>query len=287
MAGTSMAGNAPAGEANASVALRWYVLLIMMLAYTINIADRYVMSTVLEEIRVELHLSDGGVAFLTGVSLALFYVTMGIPLSWIADRSNRRNVLAISITLWSLMTTLCGLSRSYTTLLLARMGVGVGEAGGTPSCTSIICDYFPAARDYVAQMKFKPPPHLGDGFLMPDGVGDKETLVGRLFPQPIVRADDHDVLLDEVLGLGFAIVVRSPRPEMALTALAAKPWSDIAASILVFGRDVIELTPNPRLAQYNDHVILLRPDRYVAACIKVDELAAGGEKIAALLRATC
>ena len=150
MAGIGTAGNAPAGEASASVGLRWYVLMVMMLAYTINIADRYVMSTVLEQIRVELHLTDSGVNFLTGVSLALFYVTMGIPLSWLADRSNRRNLLAISITVWSLMTTLCGLSRTYTTLLLARMGVGIGEAGGTPSCTSIICDYFPAARRPMA-----------------------------------------------------------------------------------------------------------------------------------------
>ncbi len=142
--------SAPAGEENASVGLRWYVLFVMMLAYTINIADRYVMSTVLEQIRLDLHLSDAGVAFLTGVSLALFYVSMGIPLSWIADRYNRRNLLAISITLWSLMTTMCGLSKGYMQLLLARMGVGIGEAGGTPSCNSIICDYFPAARRPMA-----------------------------------------------------------------------------------------------------------------------------------------
>ena len=151
MAGTGITSSAPAEqEFNSSVGLRWYVLFIMMLAYTINIADRYVMSTVLEQIRLDLHLSDGGVAFLTGVSLALFYVSMGIPLSWIADRYNRRNLLAISITLWSAMTTLCGLSRGYIELLLARMGVGVGEAGGTPSCNSIICDYFPAARRPMA-----------------------------------------------------------------------------------------------------------------------------------------
>ncbi len=137
---------APISETSSvSETLRWYVLFVMMLAYTINIADRYVMSTVLEQIRVEMHLSDGGIAFLTGVSLALFYVTMGIPMSWIADRYSRRNLLAASMALWSLMTTLCGLSRSYTQLLLARIGVGVGEAGGTPSCNSIVCDYFPAA----------------------------------------------------------------------------------------------------------------------------------------------
>ncbi len=139
-----------APAATPSVGLRWYVLSIMMAAYTINIADRYVMSTVLEQIRLELHLTDGGVAFLTGVSLALFYVTMGIPLSWIADRFSRRNLLAASITIWSAMTALCGLSRGYSQLLLARIGVGIGEAGGTPSCTSIVCDYFPASRRAMA-----------------------------------------------------------------------------------------------------------------------------------------
>ena len=133
-----------------SVGVRWYVLFVMMLAYTINIADRYVMSTVLEQIRLELHLTDSGVAFLTGVSLALFYVGMGIPLSMIADRWNRRSLLAISITVWSAMTTLCGLSRGYFDLLLARIGVGIGEAGGTPSCASIVCDNFPASRRPMA-----------------------------------------------------------------------------------------------------------------------------------------
>jgi MFS family permease len=133
---------------------RWYVLIIMMFAYTINIADRYVMSTVLEPIRLELKLTDTGVGILTGVSLALFYVTMGIPLSWIADRYNRRNLLAISITVWSAMTTFCGLSTNYIQLLLARIGVGIGEAGGTPACNAIVSDYFPAARRPMAMTIF-------------------------------------------------------------------------------------------------------------------------------------
>ena len=129
---------------------RWYVLIVMCLIYTINIADRYVMSTVLEPIRLELHLTDSGVAFLTGVSLALFYVTFGIPISWLADRSNRRNILAVSLILWSGMTALCGLSHNYWQLLLARIGVGVGEAGGTPPSTAIVADCFPADRRPMA-----------------------------------------------------------------------------------------------------------------------------------------
>jgi predicted MFS family arabinose efflux permease len=150
-----MASAAPT-DANTTSTLgqRWYVLIIMMLAYTINIADRYVMSTVLEPIRLELKLTDGGVAFLTGVSLALFYVTMGIPLSWIADRYNRKNLLAISMTVWSAMTALCGMSQGYMQLLLARIGVGIGEAGGTPSCNAIVGDYFPADRRAMAMTVF-------------------------------------------------------------------------------------------------------------------------------------
>ncbi len=129
---------------------RWYVLIVMCLIYAINIADRYVVSTVLEPIRLELHLTDAGVAFLTGVPLALFYVTFGIPISWLADRVNRRNILAISLVVWSGFTVLCGLSRNYAQLLLGRMGVGVGEAGGTPPCNSIVADYFPPARRPMA-----------------------------------------------------------------------------------------------------------------------------------------
>lgn len=137
-----------------SLGQRWYVLIIMMLTYTLNIADRYVMSTVLEPIRLELKLTDGGIAFLTGVSLALFYVVMGIPLSWVADRYNRRNLLAFSIAVWSAMTALCGLSKGYGQLLLARIGVGIGEAGGTPSGNAIVSDYFPADRRPMAMTIF-------------------------------------------------------------------------------------------------------------------------------------
>src|SRR5215470_10495288 len=95
-----------------SIAARWYVLLMMCLVYTLSIADRYVISTVLEPIRLELQLSDSSIAFLTGVSLALFYVTFGFPISWLTDRKSRRNIITISIILWSAMTSFCGLAAS-------------------------------------------------------------------------------------------------------------------------------------------------------------------------------
>ncbi len=133
-----------------SAFVRWYVLVMTCLIYMINIGDRYVVSTVLEPIRLELRLNDKGAAFLTGVPLGLFYVTLGIPISWLADRSNRRNILGACVLIWSGFTAACGLSRTYLQFLLARIGVGTGEAGGTPTSNALLADYFPAGRRPMA-----------------------------------------------------------------------------------------------------------------------------------------
>ena len=87
----------PARENGLAVATRWYVLAVMCATYALSIADRYVVTTVMESMRLDLKLNDQGIAFLTGPPLALFYVTLGIPISWLADRSNRRNILAASL----------------------------------------------------------------------------------------------------------------------------------------------------------------------------------------------
>jgi MFS family permease len=139
-----------AGSRAPSSTERWYVLIMTCVIYAINIADRYVVSTVMEPIRLELHLSDAGVAFLTGIPLALFYVSFGLPISWLADRSNRRNILAAALVLWSAFTMLCGVSRTYWQFLLGRIGVGVGEAGGLPPSSAILSDCFPAERRPMA-----------------------------------------------------------------------------------------------------------------------------------------
>ena len=113
-----------------TVVQRWYVLIVMVLVYTLSIADRYVISTVLEPIRLELQLTDSGIAFLTGVSLALFYVVLGFPISWLIDRGNRRNIIAWCLIGWSVMTAFCGLSKTYGQLLLSRIGVNFGTVVG-------------------------------------------------------------------------------------------------------------------------------------------------------------
>ena len=129
---------------------RRYVLAILTVVYALNIADRFSISTLIEPIRLELHLSDSGVAFLTGVAFALFYVTVGIWVAAWADRTNRRNILVVALALWSAMTALCGLAQNYWQLLFARFAVGIGEAGGTPPATSILADTFPPARRPMA-----------------------------------------------------------------------------------------------------------------------------------------
>lgn len=123
---------------------RNYVLLVLTTVYALNIADRFVLGTLIEPIKAEFHLSDGGVAFLTGVALAIFYVAAGIPLGLLADRTNRRTMIAWALFIWSGFTLLCGLSQTYWQLLLARVGVGIGEAGGTPPSQSLLADEFAA-----------------------------------------------------------------------------------------------------------------------------------------------
>lgn len=129
---------------------RGYVLLILTGVYTFNFIDRQILVILQESIKTDLGLSDTQLGLLTGFAFAIFYVTLGLPIARYADRSNRKNVVAISLTVWSAMTALSGFVGNYWQLLLARIGVGVGEAGGSPPAHSIISDYFPPEKRATA-----------------------------------------------------------------------------------------------------------------------------------------
>ena len=207
---------------------RWYVLIVMCLVYAINIAARYVVTTVFEPIRLELALSDAGAAFLTGVPLALFYVVCGIPIAWLADRSNRRNIVAVSLVLWSGFTVLCGLSVSYLQFLLSRIGVGVGEAGGTPSSTSIVSDCFPAERRPMALSVFA----LG----APIGAWLGADLAGAVAQAHGWRAAFFALgVPGVVLGLLVFLTIREPRRGQ-LDAMAAEHRASFSASLAFLWR---------------------------------------------------
>jgi predicted MFS family arabinose efflux permease len=131
-----------------------YTLFVLMLAYSCNVMDRNILTMVLEPIRREFALSDTALGLLSGLSFAIFYSVAGLPLGAAADRVNRRNMIAVCLTIWSGMTVLCGLAASFPQLLLARIGVGIGEAGGGPPAMAMISDLFPPSRRATAISAF-------------------------------------------------------------------------------------------------------------------------------------
>ena len=134
-----------------SAGYRWYVLCVLTLGYIFNFIDRQVMTILLEPIKAEFGATDTLMGLLTGLAFALFYATLGVPMARLADRWSRRNVLAISMAVWSGMTALCATATSFGQLALYRIGVGVGEAGGTPPSQSLLADIFPPAQRSLAQ----------------------------------------------------------------------------------------------------------------------------------------
>jgi len=115
----------------------------MFLGYVVNFIDRSILAILLEPIKIELVLSDSQLGMLGGLAFAVFYTTLGIPIAALADRRSRVKILAIAMVIWSGMTAVCGFAQGFVTLLLARIGVGVGEAGASPPSHSLISDYFP------------------------------------------------------------------------------------------------------------------------------------------------
>jgi predicted MFS family arabinose efflux permease len=117
-------------------------LLVLFLIGTCNFVDRNVIGVLLEQIKAEFQASDTVLGLLSGLSFALFYATLGIPVARWADRGDRKRVIAVSVSIWSVMTVLCGFASSFWQLLVARFGVGAGEAGAVPPAQSLIADYY-------------------------------------------------------------------------------------------------------------------------------------------------
>jgi predicted MFS family arabinose efflux permease len=126
------------------------MLALLVLLYVINYIDRQILSVLLEPIKQELEVSDTAMGLLTGLAFALFYTMAGIPIARWADRGSRRNVVIVGVVVWSAMTALSGLARSFVQLALARIGVGIGEATLSPAAHSLISDAFPPERRATA-----------------------------------------------------------------------------------------------------------------------------------------
>ena len=126
-------------------ALRTRVLLLLLFAYIFNFIDRNIAGVLAVPIREEFQLSDTALSQL-GIAFGIFYAVIAIPIAWAADRKSRVNIISAAIALWSLFTAACGMAQNYTQLVVARMGVAVGEAGGIAPSYSLISDYFPRER---------------------------------------------------------------------------------------------------------------------------------------------
>jgi MFS family permease len=122
------------------------VLAILLLAYIFNFIDRQIIGILAVPIKAELQLSDTQLSLMGGIAFALFYSGLAIPIAWLADRKSRVNIIAVSVALWSAFTAACGLAQNFWHLFLARMGVGIGEAGGVAPSYALVSDFYPKER---------------------------------------------------------------------------------------------------------------------------------------------
>lgn len=143
---------------------RGLTLTLLTLTYFFSYMDRQILAILLELIKADLKLSDTQLGLLSGLAFAIFYATLGIPVARLADRANRRNIIVIALTVWSAMTAVCGLAQNFVQLLIARIGVGVGEAGSSPPSHSIIADLYPPEKRAGAMAIYSTGVVLGGGF---------------------------------------------------------------------------------------------------------------------------
>jgi len=203
-------------------ARRWAMVLIFLIA-VVNYADRWIFSVLIEPIKAEFGLSDTMVGLLTGPAFAIFYALVGIPLARIADSWNRRVLISACVSLWSLMTVLCGMAGNVVQLFLFRVGVGVGEAGATPPSHSLIADYYPPAERTGALSVFNLGPVIGSlvagigGSVLVALIGWRATLIWMGLP-------------GIVIGLLAYLFLREPRRAPAMPDLS-KLWPDMMSAL--------------------------------------------------------
>lgn len=152
-----------------AIRMRGLTLALLTATYFFSFMDRQILAILLEAIKADLKLSDAQLGLLSGLVFAIFYATLGLPIARLADRSSRRNIIAISLALWSIMTALCGFAQNFTQLMLARIGVGVGEAGAGPPSQSIIADLYPPEKRASAMAIYSLGVLLGGGLGMAIG----------------------------------------------------------------------------------------------------------------------
>lgn len=195
----------------------WYVVGVLTVAYTFSFVDRQILALLVGPIRRDLGISYTQISLLQGLAFAIFYTLLGVPIGRLADRKSRRGIIAIGIAVWSVMTAACGLAKSYGTLFLARMGVGVGEAALSPPAYSIVADYFPPEKLARALSFYSMGIYIGAGlaFIMGGAVvalvSDVGTwdvpIIGEIYPWQMTF---FAVGLPGLLVVGLMATVKEP-----------------------------------------------------------------------------
>jgi len=204
---------AEATAAPSSKSYRYLVAGMLALVYTFNFLDRQIVSILGKDISAELHLTKTQFGLLGGTAFALFYTVCGIPVAWLCDRGNRIAIMSVACAIWSAFTALCGSAQTFVQIIICRMGVGVGEAGGSPPSYSLLSDYFPPKERGVGMALYS----LG----VPVG-----SMLGAFLGQRIASAYSWRVAFYAVglpgvlIALVMYFVVREPR-RGGLDAVAA------------------------------------------------------------------
>ena len=197
-------------------------LAMLCFVYMLNFLDRQLISILAKPIQDTLHITDGQLGKLTGFYFALFYCFIAIPIGWLADRTSRTRVLSIACAVWSGATAACGMAGSYGQLVIARMMVGVGEAGGVPPSYAIISDLFPRERRTTAMAIFNLGPPLGSALGIAFGAWLADAFDWRI-PFYVIGA------IGVVTALAVYLIVREPDRGQADIA-AAKRRADAEAA---------------------------------------------------------
>ena len=147
MSDTAAPAPAPAASRDAvTPAYASYALAVLFVPVLLNFLDRQIMSILAEPIKADLGLSNTQVGLMTGLSFAIFYTTLGVPIALLADRWHRPKIIALSLGVWSGFTVLCGMATNFWSMFLARVGVGVGEAGSGPASHSLLANLYPPEK---------------------------------------------------------------------------------------------------------------------------------------------
>ena len=214
-------------------AYAWWVVVVLTLTQALAFVDRQVLALLVQPIERDLHVSDTQISLLYGLSFALFYVAVALPIARLADSSNRRNIVAGAVAVWSVMTGLCGLAGNFPQLVAARLGVGAGEAGLSPAAQSMMADYFPKERLSAALGLFSMGISLGGGLALIGGgalIAEAPHIAHWLSPDhplPAWRIVMLAVGLPGLLVAALFVTVREP--ERRGSGPAALPLAEVFA----------------------------------------------------------